>query len=351
MKKKRNFWTKDKCKEKALICNSRNQFRVNYPSAYIACLRNNWLNDVCEHLKGYKKHGYWTKEHCQEEALKYSTKTEFKKNNKWAYRISLTNDWVNDICSHMKIIGNLYNRCIYVYEFSDNNAYIGLTYNIDNRNLIHLKKGPIYKHLQKTSSTYILRQLTDYIDVNEAKKLENKYLKEYKKNGWILLNKIKAGGIGGYKFWSKEKCLKIAMKYKTYTKFNKTPAYYAARRYGWIDEINFKLERKIKPIGFWTKERCKEEALKYKTRIDFFNGNSGVFNKCVKKKWLNDICSHMNKKEGKKPIGFYTKEKCQKKALKYKTKMEFKKNDSNYYSASVRFKWLNEICYHMIKIK
>jgi hypothetical protein len=138
---------------------------------------------------------------------------------------------------------------------------------------------------------------------------------------------------------------------KTSIKFNKTPAYYAARRYGWIDEIITKLIQNNKPKGYWTKEKCQEEALKYQTRIEFFKNNSGVFNKCVKKNWLNDVCSHMKNKTGKKPIGFYTKENCHEKALKYKTKMEFKEIDSNYYSASIRFGWLNDICLHMIEVK
>ena len=346
MKNIRGFWSKKNCKEKALTCNSRNEFRLNFPSAYTACLRNNWLYDVCEHLNGYKSKGYWNKENCQEIALKYKTRLDFHKNDSWVYRIAVKNDWLDDICSHMKVIGNLIKRCIYVYEFADNSAYIGLTFNIDDRNEKHIKKGTVYNHIQITP-TYILKQLTDYIDVDEAKRLEDKYVKEYKKNGWTILNIIKTGGIGGNKFWTKEKCKKIASKYKTRSEFNKTPASIAARRYGWLEEINNSLEQTQKSIGYWTKEKCQEEALKYKTRIDFFNGSSGVFNKCVKKKWLNDICSHMENKTGKKPIGFYTKEKCQEEALKYTNRREFKQKSSNYYSAAVRFNWLNDITYHL----
>lgn len=44
---------------------------------------------------------YWTKEKCTEEALKYKHRGEFQKNNKSAYKISLYNGWLDEICSHM----------------------------------------------------------------------------------------------------------------------------------------------------------------------------------------------------------------------------------------------------------
>ena len=96
--KKRGYWTKEKCKENAIKCLSRIEFQTKYPSAYIACRRNRWLDEVCSHLKGYKQHGYWTKENCAIEALKYKTRNEFRKGSSWSYRISCKNDWLNDIC-------------------------------------------------------------------------------------------------------------------------------------------------------------------------------------------------------------------------------------------------------------
>jgi len=45
----------------------------------------------------------WTKEKCLEEALKYSRKVDFQKNSGSAYQISYKNDWLEEICTHMKI--------------------------------------------------------------------------------------------------------------------------------------------------------------------------------------------------------------------------------------------------------
>lgn len=43
----------------------------------------------------------------------------------------------------------------------------------------------------------------------------------------------------------------------------------------------------------WTYEVCKETALKFKTKKDFLNAHSGAYAAAHKKKWINDICSHM----------------------------------------------------------
>lgn len=52
----------------------------------------------------------------------------------------------------------------------------------------------------------------------------------------------------------------------------------------------------MKPRNYWTKERCREEALKYKNKKEYRNGNNGSYNAAYRKGWLNDVCSHMVKK-------------------------------------------------------
>ena len=47
-----------------------------------------------------KPNGYWTKEKCQEEALKYDNTKNFKENSKTAYKTMCSNGWY-EICSHM----------------------------------------------------------------------------------------------------------------------------------------------------------------------------------------------------------------------------------------------------------
>ena len=57
-----------------------------------------------------KPRGYWTKEKCQEEALKYESRSEFYKNSISAYKSSNNNKWLDEICSHMTVLINQYQR-------------------------------------------------------------------------------------------------------------------------------------------------------------------------------------------------------------------------------------------------
>lgn len=233
-KKRRNYWSYEKCKEEALKYNSRNDFAKNSFYAYSSALKNNWL-DTYEHL--YKQK--YTKEYCKEITKKYKSHKSFIKNNAYLYAIILKNNWNDELFSHFIKSGNLKKRCIYAYEFNDNYVYVGLTYNLINRNNKHMKKGPVYNHIQKSKIKPKLKQLTDYINVENAKIEEQNYIFDYKKNGWKILNKAKAGAIGGNIIkWTYEKCKNEALKYNNRTEyFKNSTSYYAASRNGWLKEI------------------------------------------------------------------------------------------------------------------
>lgn len=196
-----------------------------------------------------KPNNYWTKERCKDVALLCQTKTEFINKYSGAYDASLNNKWLNEICTHMKILGSRYKRCIYVYEFSDNSAYIGLTYNLKERQKDRNNKlnDAVTKYINETGIQPFRKQLTEYIDVEEAIKLEGFYVEEYKKNGWKILNRTKTGSIGGSILkWTKEKCQKEALKYTTRYKFqkNNSSAFNASYKNGWIDEFFPKTKNK-----------------------------------------------------------------------------------------------------------
>jgi hypothetical protein len=302
MRKSKGYWSKERCLEEALKYNNRSEFQKKSKQAYAASFNNKWLDEVCSHMtrlinpngfwnketcykemikynniKDFKTkepvayasnitnkwfnlddffirqiypNNYWTKEKCLEEALKYNSRNDFYKNSRKAYFASTRNKWMDDVCLHMFKTGNKYKRCIYSYEFKDNNVYVGLTYDINNRNNRHLidKRSCVYKHMEKTGLNPILKQLTDYIDVNEASKIEEIKRKEYENHGWIILNKVKCGGIGG-----------ITTK--------------------------------------WTKEKCLEESLKYSRKVDFQRNSGSAYQTSYKNGWLEEICNHMKNKQ------------------------------------------------------
>ena len=350
MKVKYGFWNDfNVCKEESLKYKTKTQFKKYSSGAFDSCVRNNWLDEICSHMiLNQKPNGYWTKEKCQEEALKYQNKTDFDKYSCSAYDKSLKYKWLDEICYHMKQKGDKYKRCIYVYEFVDNFVYVGLTYNIDIRNKQHLfSNTTVGEYIIKTKQEPKLIQLTDYIDVEDAKILEGEFVEKYRNNGWNILNKAKTGSVGGCKIkWTKEKCQEEALKYESKYKFktNCIGAFTRAKKENWLDEICSHMIKKQYCSGYWTKDRCLEKALKYDNIKDFRNDFSGAYSSSSKNGWLDDITYHMTRKQ--KPNGYWTKEKCLEEITKYDKISHFKRDSGAAYNSAKRNKWLDEISYH-----
>ena len=144
IRKQNGYWTKERCKNEALKYKYRSEFYKNQSAAYLKSLHNGWLDEICLHMIEIRKpHNYWTKERCKEEALKYKYKSEFQKKSATAYILCRRNNWLDEFCSHMELLGDLYNRCIYAYEFSDKCVYIGLTFNLKKRDDDRKQKGSL----------------------------------------------------------------------------------------------------------------------------------------------------------------------------------------------------------------
>lgn len=146
--------------------------------------------------------------------------------------------------------------------------------------------------------------------------------------------------------WTLEMCRQEALKYTYRTAFQKnSPAYKAAYKYGWLDDICGHMTKPKPHNHTWTFEACEKEAKKYTLKKDFQNNSNTAYQAAWKNKWLEKISSHM---EGsKKPHKYWTKEKCAIEALKYKHKIDFKKGNSAAYSKAHKSGWLDQICDHM----
>jgi hypothetical protein len=293
-------WTYNSCKKEALKYKTKGEFFKNSGGAYNAAKRNGWFGKITIHMKTLKKEkNYWNYIQCKKEALKYITKMDFRKNSNSAYQSAKRNKWLNNICSHMIIVGNQHKKLIYSYEFSDNHVYVGLTYNIIKRNNEHMNdlKSPVHKHMISTKITPIKKILSkNLLDLKTAKIEEEIWINFYCNNNWKLLNKKKGGDLGGNKiYWTFEKCKDEAIKYKTRYEFQKNcgSAYNSALKNKWLDMICTHMIKTQKPTSYWTYERSKDEAIKYKTRYEFQKKSNGAYSAAYRKKWLDLICGHM----------------------------------------------------------
>ena len=216
------YYNKEICWQTSLLCKSRSEFYMKYCAAYDASKKNGWIDEFLPSLK--KEKNYWGYEKCKEEALKYSTKKELKENSETAYKKILKNKWDTDLFKHMKILGNLKKRLIYAQEFSDNSVYIGLTCNIKKRTINHLnlKKETVFKYIEKTGLLPELKILTDFLPLEESIIKETEWVETYKKNKWNVLNIAKAGGVGNMVVkWTIETIMIESKKYKNKSEFKK----------------------------------------------------------------------------------------------------------------------------------
>lgn len=116
-KKIKGYWTLEKVKEEALKYVTRNEFNKLSKSAYLAAYRNNWIDDVCLHMKVVTN---YTFNNVRDEALNYKSRSDFKKGSSQYYAAACRNSWIDDVCLHMDLQGSLYKRHIYKALFNDN---------------------------------------------------------------------------------------------------------------------------------------------------------------------------------------------------------------------------------------
>lgn len=99
----RESLTKDECHEIAAKYTTRKSFQQYNPLCYKVSVDNDWIDEICYHMNLVTRLpiGYWNKVRCQAEASKYSSKSEFQKCSVSAYNASHRNQWLDEICSHM----------------------------------------------------------------------------------------------------------------------------------------------------------------------------------------------------------------------------------------------------------
>lgn len=137
-------------------------------------------------------------------------------------------------------------------------------------------------------------------------------------------------------FWTYETCFQEAKKYKTKENFRKgaNRAALVAWNNGWMDDYTW-----LEPAFRWTRELCEVEARKFKTKTEFQKGSPSAYVYARINGLLNSFDWF---EEKKKPNGYWTKERCEEEARKYKTKGDFLKGCGAAHSAAVRNGWLDD---------
>jgi len=250
--KPNGYWTKERCIEDSVKYTSERKWRKISGGAYNSALKNGWKNECVSHMEEtsnvlmikHKPKGYWTKEKCIEDALRFSSIVEWQTISPGTYTKSREKGWLDECRSHMKPYSNPSKRVIYVIIFPNKYVYIGLTKNIKKRFAAHLTSvsRSICKHMTKFNlkqEDLELKILTDLLNEKEASEKEGYFKEKFEKEGYITLNIKKTGNLGGRLLkWTKEKCIEDARKYESRSKWDSSSrsAYNSAWNNGWLDE-------------------------------------------------------------------------------------------------------------------
>ena len=261
LKQVAGYWTLELCKAEALNYKSRNEWCISSRGSYKSANRNGWMDECCSHMVETKKpNGYWNdKKKCLKEALKYKTISEWQKHGSSSYTSALKNGWMDECTTHM-------------YQTKKPSGY--WTKERCKAEALNYKSRNEWSVGSKVSYSLAI------------------------KNGWLdecCSHMVQVNKPKGY--WNdKNNCLKEALKYNSINEWVKKckSTYSIICRKEWFNEcIAHMVKPKNKPCGFWSKEECIKDALKYKTKTEWRKSGSSSYQISLKNGWYAECSTHM----------------------------------------------------------
>lgn len=256
--------TEEFCAAVAQLYTTRNALKKGHPSVYVKMWTRGWLDRMCGHMVP-GKHGriIHTDEDIAAAFKRHTTLGAVKRgSDSRYYKTALdryghgSKEW-NTITAHMEPPNKFGgpNHSVYVFEFSDNHAYVGQSQVISKRMSDHLISGPVFEHIRDNPGvTYCTKILEAGITAKTVGKREAHWQKAYADAGWTKLWTAHAGAMGRFASVTFEDAKRVAASCKTRCEFwdNHQAVAKTARKRGWFDEITQHLP-KCAPVSDATK--------------------------------------------------------------------------------------------------
>lgn len=345
------YWTKERCAKEALKYKCRADFSRFSNGAYNASLKYSLIDEICSHMEVRWQHK-WTKENSVKEALKYSSRSEFSKKCNGAYTAALRHGWLDDICSHMKML--------WVYKWTESAcAEEALKYDTrkdfqnksDSAYTAALRHGwldKICSHMKIVGNIYnrciYSFEFPDkfvYIGLTcDIERRTNQHLNSKKSS---VYNHIQETHLLPVR--------KILHDYNSKNDAPKLEKYFLLKytNEGWYPLNKAKAGSLGGKYIYWTQERCAKEAAKFKNKSEFILNSCGAYSSALKNGWMDEICSHMILKH--KSSNFWTKDRCISKALEFDNLKSFREAYPVVYSIIIKRHWQHESFKHMELVK
>jgi hypothetical protein len=314
---------------------------VGVPEMY-----ENWVKK----WKDKRTHHQITDQEILDEARQFKYRGDWAKSGKFYQLVHKRRPHLINACTaHMEsACGPFPNGFqVYVYEFKDKTAYVGLTCHPVKRHKNHLEKGPVSKKIVE-GIKFELKILRDGLTPGHAANAEAKFMREYAEVGWKLLNKDKAGSFGSlavkYDF---EKLVELAKGFRSRTDF--AGANYGAYQFALTKNLVDQLAEKMawpKHKDHWSYEELVVEAKKWPGRGAWAENGDG-YNSAYKRGLLDKISKEvgwMKPWDIQKGRSKWTYEACLGRAKNFRTRTawQYEVGDGSYIAARKKG-WLKQI--------
>jgi hypothetical protein len=143
--------------------------------------------------------------------------------------------------------------------------------------------------------------------------------------------------------WTLEACKAEALKYKTRTAFSvgSRTAYGVALKAGWLDVVCAHMSRVLRPAGYYTEEVMRAEVAKFTSFKKLQEEDNALYQAIRIRGLVEELCGHLTR--GKKPDGYWGKERCREEALKWGNVTDFKRHAGSAYQKCSEMGWGEEV--------
>lgn len=294
--KTRRKHTLESCKQSALKFKTRTEWRKRDTGSYTFALRRGWLEECCKNMKPIIHK--LTLDVCKEIASRFNSKNEWKIADSRSYRYALKKGWSDECCKNFKRESkySLETCKISASRFNTRNEW---------------KKG------DKLFYSYaVSKGILEECCINMKPVYSNHTLESCKKSASRFNTKIE---------W-------VRADVNSYT---------SALNNNWLKECCVNM---IPLHKKHTLESCKKIASKFNTRNEWRKGDINSYTRAVKKNWLEECCVNMTSVYLKHSL-----KSCLEISSKFNSKLDWKTADSKSYFGAKRNGWLEECCKHFKK--
>ncbi len=223
------------------------------------------------------------------EALKYTTKKQFKEMNPKMYDSAYNKGLFDEKITHFRACGNAYNKYVYIYFLTNKRVYVGQTNDITRRHKEHLKSW-----LKEDEILYT--KISKIMQAERVTRLEELLRRRYVSHKFTVLNKIKCSLPGGAFKWDKRRCQLEAARFSSRSEWQKSSpgSYLSARRNGWFSELSshFISQSELMARALGKRVQCVETDQIFSSlqkAADHFNLNRKLIAKAIRqnKKYMN----------------------------------------------------------------